>query len=178
MDIMIDLETLGTKSHCVVVSLGACLFDISKGQLGPTFYMICTIQDQLDKGRKIDADTLKWWFSQSDAAKKVFNDKSAPTLQVLNTFSQWIGANVPTKRDRKVWGNGSTFDISIMESLFDSYNVECPWNFSSVMDLRTYRRFIGNNAKIEKQGVAHNALDDAISQAKFVMEFSNKPSAI
>lgn len=167
-DIMIDLETLGVVPQSPIVSIGAVFFDIEKGLLGNTFYMALRLKDQLEAGRKIDAETLKWWMGQSDAAKKVFNEKAQPTTGVLNTFGQWIKMNKASPRVN-VWGNGSTFDISMLEDILRQLNIGIPWGFSDVMDLRTFKRFVAGGQAVPKIGVAHNALDDAISQAKYVI---------
>lgn len=168
-DVMIDLETMGTIPELApVISIGAVFMDLDRGLLGPTFYMALKIEDQLEKGRKIDADTLKWWLNQSDAAKKVFNEKAQPTATVLNTLGQWIKMNKAGKRV-SVWGNGSGFDINILENIFRQYNIGCPWGYSDAVDLRTFKRFVAKNQPITKVGVAHNALDDALNQAKYVI---------
>lgn len=166
MDLMMDLETLGTKSDCPVISLGAVFFDIEKKLLGPSFYLPMDIQEQLDVGRKVDADTIKWWMQQEDAAQNVFKEKALPPRKVLELFTKFYKQHPKAK----VWGNGSTFDISIMESLFHSFKLKHPWHHYNVMDLRTFRRFVAGGAKVVKEGTDHNALDDSISQAKFVME--------
>lgn len=178
MDLMIDLETLGTKPQSPIISIGAVFFDIERGMLGNTFYMALKIKDQLEKGRKIDADTLQWWFEQSDAAKKVFHEKAQPTATVLNTFTQWVKTNKGTSKVYP-WGNGSTFDISLMEDIFNQYEIGCPWGFNTIMDLRTFRRFIAKGAPVYNGGTAHNALDDAIAQANYVICHSNqKPETL
>lgn len=170
---MIDLETLGTGPDTVVVSLGAVLFDPNQLELGPTFYAPLQIQNQLDIGRKVTGDTLKWWIGQSDAAKKLFHEEAQDPAYVLSVFSDWLKQNIPSIRSRKPWGNGATFDISIMESLYKSYNLEVPWNFNSVMDLRTFKRFVGKGKQVPKTiGVNHNALDDAINQANYVIDIT------
>jgi exodeoxyribonuclease VIII len=170
MDVMVDLETLGTDNDCVVVSLGACTMDLETKKIESTFYMIFEIQDQLDKGRVIQADTLKWWFKQENAAQKVFHDEAKAPIMILNTFSQWLKRVCPDSKKLKVWGNGATFDISIMEHMFNMYNVKRPWVYSGVQDLRTFRRFQANNEKIPNDGTKHVALDDAIAQAQFVFK--------
>jgi hypothetical protein len=171
---MVDLETLGTNPDTIVVSIGACFFDIETKQLGPTFYMALDIEDQLKKGRSITGSTLKWWMSQSDAVKKVFHEKSKPTSEVLNTLVYWIKQET-NKKNLKPWGNGNTFDISILENMFNQYNIEVPFMYYNSMDLRTFRRFVANNEKVDKsEGTNHNALDDAKNQALFVIKHSNK----
>lgn len=169
-DIMIDLETLGTGADCVVVSLGASYFDIETNNLGPKFYVALQLQEQMDKGRVVDASTISWWMSQGEAAKYVFKESPAAVEQALVLFALWYKY---FDSEPYVWGNGATFDISILESLFKTYGIACPWSYNKAMDVRTYKRFIGKGASIAKTGVAHNALDDAVDQALYVMEHYN-----
>lgn len=179
MDLMIDLETLGTAVDAPVISIGAAFFDINKKSIGPTFYMVCDVADQLDsKIRFADSSTIKWWMSQSGAAKKVFKDGAKPTKEVLETFSKWILANVGSeaKTSMKVipWGNGAGFDITLMETLFKDFDVNCPWFYYNVMDLRTFKRFVAKGEKVQKlEGTNHNALDDSINQINYIFKYSS-----
>lgn len=166
-DCMIDLETLGTTPNTPVISLGAVFFDLEGKQLGPTFYLPCDVSEQIARGRKPTGETIKWWMGQSDAAKKVFHEQAKPMKEVLTLFVQWYKANNP--KGAYVWGNGSTFDISIMEDLFRDYGIPLPWGYNKAMDLRTFKRFSKNGEQVKKSGVNHNALDDAVSQANYVM---------
>jgi hypothetical protein len=168
VDLMIDLETLGQGSHAVVISLGACFFDLSKGQILNTFYTALDVDEQIKSGREVDGSTLRWWMSQSGAAKKVFHEQARPAKEVLTIFSNWV-LQTATISKIQAWGNGSTFDISIMEDLFKQYSVKTPWMYNGVMDLRTFKRFVAGGAQVEKLGTDHNALDDAISQATYVI---------
>ncbi len=169
-DCMTDLETLGTDPDCIVVSLGAVFFDLEKKVLGPTFYMIAEVDEQISRGRKPSGSTIKWWLQQSDAAKKVFHEQAKPMAVVLTTFVQWYKAN--NSKGAFVWGNGSTFDITILEDLFRDYKIPCPWGYNKAMDLRTFKRFVAKGEQVKKGGVNHHALDDAISQAQYVMDAS------
>lgn len=170
-DLMIDLETMGTKPNCVVLSLGACFFDIATGKIGDTFYMVFEVEEQKAKGRTIEESTMKWWSMQSNAAKRVFTDKKVPVAEVLQKFVEFVQKNGTVSKIYP-WGNGSTFDISIIENLMEQYGVKVPWLFYNVMDLRTFVRFQAKGIKVPKlEGVNHHALDDAINQAKHVMKF-------
>jgi hypothetical protein len=168
-DIMIDLETLDTEPTSVIISVGACLFDIEKKTIPSTFYMAAEIQEQMNQGRTMSADTIKFWMNQNAAAQHVFNEKAKPMAEVLKTFVFWLNS-VGNKKDRKVWGNGSTFDISIMENLFTMYKIEKPWSYNAVMDLRTFKRFVGKGEQIPKPLIPHNALEDAKTQAQYVID--------
>ena len=169
-DLMIDLETLGTNTNTVVLSIGACFFDVDRHLIGPKFYTTLSIQDQLAKKREINSNTLKWWMKQSAGARNVFNEQETDTTIALCSFIEFIEQNAST--NLSPWGNGSVFDISILESLLNDYGLPVPWKFTNVMDLRTFRRFVAGNQKIGSGNVAHNALDDSIAQASFVIEFT------
>lgn len=39
-NIMVDLETLGVETGCIILSIGAIAFDHVKNELGPKFYRI------------------------------------------------------------------------------------------------------------------------------------------
>lgn len=168
-NIMVDIETLGTNADAVVLSIGAVFFDTTTKELGPKFIMNLKIENQLST-RSINADTLRWWMSQSNAAKKVFSDEALSTVVVLSAFVKWVEANAPEDGNVKPWGNGSSFDISILEHLLLEYNLKAPWRYNNVRDLRTFKEYVANDAPIMNAGVKHNALDDAIAQANYVME--------
>ena len=169
-ELMIDFETLATTPNAAVLSLGACFFDLENDRIGATFEMVFSIQEQFDAGRKVEADTLKWWMQQSGAAKKVFHEQAKTPEFILKTFSKWVTDNCLMSKV-KPWGNGATFDITLIENLFRQYGVKCPWTYDSIMDVRTFRRFVAGGAKIPvAQGTHHNALDDAKNQATFVIE--------
>ncbi len=163
-DIMIDLETLGKGTEAPVISIGAVYFD-SEG-LGKEFYVNLELQSQIDTGlRRADASTIQWWMGQSDAAKRVFKESAVPTSKGLLDLVNFI----LEVKDAYVWGNGATFDISILESLLQDYEIPVPWKYNRIMDFRTYKRFLGQGREIDRsKGVHHNALDDAKVQASYI----------
>ena len=171
MDLMLDLETLGTNPDCPVISIGAVLFEPETGKIRDTFYIVLDINEQIERGRKVTGDTLKWWMEQSEAAQKVFKDEAKPVDVALAAFLPWIrNAGGTDVSNLKVWGNGATFDVAIMENLLQQYKTPIHWKFWNIMDLRTFKRFNSKGRSVEKTGVNHNALDDAIAQANFVIE--------
>lgn len=166
-DVMIDLETLSTETDAVVLSIGAVMFDIEKIELGKTFYSTLSIQSQLDAGRKISESTLLWWLNQDKGALRSSLENPHNPSEVLEKFSSWLKDN----SSPSPWGHGAGFDITIMESMFKTYDFEIPWSYRQPMDLRTFARFVGKGKKIKvEKGVAHNALDDAVAQAQYVID--------
>ncbi|WP_145524380.1 3'-5' exonuclease [Yersinia rohdei] len=160
-DIMIDIETLGTTYGCAVLSIGAVRFDRSTGEIGDKFY--ASMGQQAQNYGHASQSTLDWWEQQSPEAKEAaFSGMEAPVV-VAKTIASGIDKN------DLVWGNGSIFDITILESWFVSVNVPCPWKFWNVRDVRTVVDLSPLNIKdFTREGVHHNALDDAIHQAKYV----------
>lgn len=172
-ELSLDWETLGTDPNTVVISIGACFFDIETGTIGETFYRTIDVDSQVKDGRTITGDTLKWWMGQADGAKKVFAEDALPIRTTMLQFEEWLSKN--KRGDIKPWGNGATFDVSIAENLFKQYEIKCPWIFWNVNDLRTFRRFVANNEKVPRtEGIHHNALSDAINQAKYVIKYGKK----
>lgn len=170
MDVMIDLETLGNKETTAVVSIGVVVFDIDKKTILDKYYATLDVQNQLKKGRTVVADVLKWWMNQPNSSKKVFaEDAKDPKVALKEIWTM-----LDKYRPLTVWGNGSGFDINIVENMYDMYEERLPWHYTHVNDLRTFIRFVGKRAKVEKGGTNHNALDDAISQVNYIFKHYNK----
>lgn len=166
-NLMIDLETLGTKPNAPIIAIGAVFFDPKTGKLGNEFS--ATINpESAQEFRTADENTLKWWAKQSQEAKdRSFCGVSSMT-DALNYFREFV----KTTKNVKPWGNGATFDISMLEDCFDQYGIKTPWQFWNVRDVRTVVD-IGEMVGLMRddvpfEGVPHVALDDAKHQAKYV----------
>ncbi|POO54357.1 hypothetical protein CPJ18_02345 [Agrobacterium rosae] len=61
LDLMIDIETLGTAPGSVILSVGAVTFNAETGEFGEGFYAAVEPQSAVDMGLTIDVSTLKWW---------------------------------------------------------------------------------------------------------------------
>jgi hypothetical protein len=179
-DLSIDIETLGTRYNAPVMSIGACAFDRDSGRLGKSMHLTIDFRSAIKAGVP-DGDTIGWWLNQSAAARKVFDLSDAAqqarvplatALHALNNFctQELIG-------DFRPWGNGATFDITILEHAYDvgAIGLTPPWGtskfgFTRIRDLRTLvdaaEVLVGFDKKaIAQVGVGHNAVDDAIYQA-------------
>ena len=170
--LMLDLETLGTRLNAPIVSIGAVFFDITNATIGEHFYIVIDLNSSAQHGT-IDADTVKWWMRQSDSARLVFNDTSAVSLvEALKQFSNFIVAN-SSYNSVKVWGNGINFDNMILREAYYQVGMSPPWRYVNDRDVRTIVDLAHDITGIDvkatlRSGVAHNALDDAIHQAKYV----------
>ncbi len=166
--VMIDLETLVLKTNCVILSIGLFSFDIDKMVVdkdsGIEYFP--NIEEQVNEGRTIDASTFMWWMKQDREAQRVlYEAKREPLKDILANCRWWLDANSGAQKYRKVWSNGSVFDIAILENL---WGPRTPWVYWNVRDTRTLWDFCKTN-KI-KPALAHSALSDAIAQAEMVCD--------
>ena len=68
-DIMIDIESLDTGPDCVILTIGAVLFDPKGVGIIEQLELRPTIEDQTELyNRTINDDTLRWWSEQSPSA--------------------------------------------------------------------------------------------------------------
>jgi len=124
----LDIETLGTKIGSYILSIGCVVFNIETGQVIDSFYRNVVCDDNF----KLDINTVMWWLEQSDKARKAVTDKKlnnpVPVDLALTELSNFI-----TDHDEAiVWGNGSTFDIGLLEFAYDVYNYKYPWHFRNI----------------------------------------------
>jgi len=167
-DVMVDLETWGTKPGCAIISIGAVSF--GPDGLGEEFYTVLDRVSCASVGLHEDADTLAWWAKQSDAAKETLleteSENAVPISKALvqfNNFLSGFGDNI------KVWGNGSDFDNTILGSAYTATGIQPGWKFWNNRCYRTLKGII-NGPRMQRSGTHHNALDDAISQANHAVE--------
>ena len=166
-NVMVDLETLGKRAGCVIISIGAVVFDPSNDKLGEEFYSVVSSRSCVDKGLHVDDETLRWWSIQSEQAQDVFKssmDRRANTIDTaLIKFNDWLSQLGP-KKEIAVWGNGSDFDNAIMYAAYAACGIEPAWHFWNSRCFRTLKNLTSIKAE-PRIGIHHNALDDARFQA-------------
>ncbi|HFT3600068.1 TPA: 3'-5' exoribonuclease [Klebsiella variicola] len=173
--VMVDLETMGKKHNAPIVAIGAVVFDPATGSIGESFYKVVCLESSVNWGAVIDPSTVIWWLKQSSEARSaIVNDDAIPLLDVLLQFREFVSDNVAGgSKKAQVWGNGASFDNSILRSSYDCIAEDYPWEYWNDRDVRTMVELgqaIGFDPKttIPFEGDRHNALADAIHQARYV----------
>jgi hypothetical protein len=167
---MLDLETLGTRPGCVILTLGAVKFDpYSLQEPGPGIYFRVDVDEQTALGREVQEDTLAWWISQADDIREeALGEQDRVSLDTLdrdlNRFL--VGAN-------NIWAQGPLFDFAILENLYRQMGWPTPWQYWQIRDSRTLFGVHGDPRVKGKAGL-HNALEDCVSQATAVQQIYNK----
>lgn len=162
-NIMIDLETLGNRPGCIVLSIGAVEFNES-GTHGEFYVEISQVTSE-QHGLRADISTLKWWKEQNTDAQQVVirtgnpnNEGVHPLRHALTKLQTWM------PQDALVWGNGASFDNIILAECFKACGIEAPWKFWNDRCYRTLKNLF-QEVPFERSGTHHNSLDDARSQA-------------
>ncbi|MBM68176.1 MAG: hypothetical protein CME43_01920 [Haliea sp.] len=173
--LIVDLETLGTKSNSVIMSIGAVLFT-EKGIAKDKFYTNIDIKSCIDKGLNVDGDTLMWWMEQSDTARNSLNGNRLPLDKALQKLKNYVFKNAKTYDVHPV-GNSARFDMGLLENAYNACGQEVFWKFWMERDYRTWKSLNGALPISRHNGcdsATHNALQDAIEQAEHAIELNKQ----
>ena len=173
--VMVDLETMGKKHNAPIVAIGAVVFDPATGSIGESFYKVVCLESSVNWGAVIDPSTVIWWLRQSSEARSaIVNDDAIPLQDALLQFREFVSDNVAGgSKKAQVWGNGASFDNSILRSSYDCIAEDYPWEYWNDRDVRTMVELgqaisFDPKTTIPFEGSRHNALADAIHQALYV----------
>lgn len=197
---MIDLETLGTASDCIISEVSAVAFEIDTGKIVAERTWHTSVEDQINLGRKVSSGTLAFWLTQSqDARNKMLNsmdefcNRNFMRLPVAIEFflddfknfiqittMQWelenktslieLGRKEVDLPDPRVWGNGIKFDLGKLSSLYGKED-NVPWEFWAERDVHTLVDLLPLAKKETKfEGTPHYGLDDCRHQIKYIVK--------
>ena len=173
LECMVDLETLGNGNSAVILSIGACKF-LPHGQgvdihTPHRFEVFVDPASCVKAGMVMDVSTVLWWMDPTRGeARDVMManmERAVPLNQALHEFNAWLGADMP------VGGNGATFDNVIMRSAYRATGVGCPWMFWNDRCYRTMKSKFPS-VKMQRTGIHHSALADAVSQAEHLQSIN------
>lgn len=167
--VMIDIETLGRNPGCVILSIGAVIFD----EDGPSthqddsFYAVIDWLESIRLGFDVDNETKQWWDKQSPKAKQevFFNPMAVPPSQALSRFSEWLHERQP----EEFWANDPQFDLSILDKSL-AWAGRMPVSAGEYWKESAFRTQMRNTPALYeeyRQGKApsHIAIEDATWQA-------------
>jgi hypothetical protein len=168
LDVMLDLETMGRRPGCAIVSIGAVDFSLTEGRTGEPFYINVDLESCVRLGLTTDPSTIVWWLKQSDAARGALTRKPAMIEAALYEFRRYLERCGPLNEIR-LWGNGPSFDNAILGYAYEAAALEQPWKFWNDRCFRTVTGMFPSVEKRRREGTHHNALDDAIYQAEHLI---------
>ena len=163
--IMLDLETLGTKAGCAILSIGAVRF--GDGQILSEFYTSIDPRSNEEIGMTIDIATMQWWMKQRpEALQAAMNDKCHIREAIAN-FNKWLESlRLPDKW--AIWGNGASFDMPVLEEAIHRAGLLPMWDHRQERCYRTLCALDPTEPRVLPP-LAHHALEDARAQALTAM---------
>lgn len=166
-DVMLDLETLGTRPGCVVLSIGAVAFN--QTEILSTFSVNIDARTSQRAGLRIEADTVMWWMGRDEAARQsVLNGPTEELSVALLRFNQWL---VPRGTPVRLWSKGPSFDAVILRSAYIAAGMDPLWDFRNERCVRTILDLAGIDGTRgfrEDHETRHDAAIDALVQARAV----------
>jgi hypothetical protein len=163
---MWDLETMGIRPNSIVLSVGLVIFDPLTFEKIAEFYSPISREDCEFFGLVTDQSTIDWWNREKirnpEAAKVIDAAESKDAPCIIDVLIQ-IDELFAKHKVSTVWGNGSDFDNVLMTNLYHAVDRPRPWEFFRNRCYRTIKS-IFDGVKIQKHGIQHNALADAIQQ--------------
>lgn len=166
-NVMIDIETLDTTPTAKLVSIGAVHFCTESFKVHKKHrFFRCLDVDWGQENRTVSQSTLDFWDKQPENIRSQLNglDDIKDVLNDLSVFCEGL----------KPWGNGATFDITILEHAYVENDMKPPWRFWNIRDCRTvcelFERARGGLNSSAKRANNHNAIDDAVNQAEYICE--------
>lgn len=174
---MIDLETLSTQYDAAVVSIGVAIFNND--------LIVASEGWALEPGSvhgHIDPKTVMWWMQQADAARAF-----SFTGTMMDSSVAFALKTLLAQHDvKEVWSKSPHFDHVVLENWWRRINDrtiaprnmhvgDFPVHYRAPRDYRTLeaetiRMGFDSQEWAQYNFVAHNPVDDAVTQARAVIK--------
>ncbi len=164
--LMIDLETLGTKSNSVVMSIAAIPFNLDTGEMSDKpFKVNIDLNSSLAAGLEVSGDTVQWWLTQRQEILGLMFTDAVHLANALIAFNDYIEEHFVAPPI--VWGNSARFDLGLLENLYQKMNIMPKWKFRDERCYRTINSlFLSIQTASEDKTDAHNPIVDCRYQIK------------
>jgi hypothetical protein len=162
MDLMLDIETLATTPNAVILNIGAIGFDPFTKIVYDHHVCYHRINTDSQEDRYIDDNTVEWWSKQGkEAQEEAFGEEGrVPLDEALDELAKLA------RKCGRIWANGISFDMTILENAYKSYDKSLPWQYYRVLDARTLYKLCPG----KQLGNDHHALADCVNQIALVQE--------
>lgn len=173
-DIMVDLESIGTKpAYSGIIQLAAIKFNLETQEVGGTFDRC----PALLPNRFWDEGTRDFWH-KIPAVYRSLVARQEDAEQVYVDFSKWVTSGAP-QGGYRFWSKPISFDWSMLASHYEQLGRPMPFHYRHARDLNTYiaacrdRGADHVDLSFIQGGIAHNALSDCVQQLKMLFSAKN-----
>lgn len=159
---MLDLETLSVDPNAAITEIG-CVRICT----GRTFHL-----HVVDPYGARSPETIIWRTENNLPWQTVVAQEHNcyGLYPALSMFFDWLQLEADGK-EIVMWCKGTDFDKVIATAAAKTVDLKVPWKYSNFFDVRTLLKLFPE-FKIPKEMVTHNALEDAILQARQLAEIA------
>ena len=176
IDIVVDIETLGTKTNSTIIQLSAVAFNITNDEICEKFDEYVDIEKE---NMVVDGSTIKWWLNTDKEllSEILLNQRCLPIDNVIKHFYNWVNCkdrSDPDNRKTYLWGNGILFDNKMIQAQMEKHNLQYPIFYKNDRDMRTILELASLKSGLSENYIKdlckredlheHNALDDCLFQ--------------
>lgn len=155
----LDIECIGPTA---VVSIGAVMFNPYSNEYGGWIEILVKPSSDLGAGE------VAFWLRQNDAARRRVSEAIENGVAEKDACEALVGF-FETHNPYYLWTKPPTYDERIIREMFKRNGVTYPLDFRSGRDVRTLLGLgVLEPKDIPREGVHHNACDDAKHQARQV----------
>ena len=144
---MTDIESLDVGPRSIVSQVAMVFAPVDDPETVIDEVLVyLPIQPQIALKRTLSAKTLVFWMSQSDAARKEFEQNTGDDFEELPSLIRHLirkFGSIVGDEPVELWARGPQFDVTNIESLALDCGLEMPWRYDSVRDLRTLMALAG-----------------------------------
>lgn len=169
--IVVDIETFGRTPRSRILSIGACRFNIDTKVIDRHFRVNLDIKSDRHLELQTNKDTLKFW---SEVPKEVLKSQMVDAVPYTDGIRQFVDYILAVKPNI-IWTWGNVFDLPIVaNSIYEIYGheSELPWKYNKICDIRTLKICFDVDI-VRSSDHAHDALQDSIDQAQYLIDFFN-----
>lgn len=185
-NVMTDVETVGRKPGCAILSIGAIRFNpfesdpLKRKQIEKRhrFYVAINNLDSSNLGFSSDPDTMRWWKRQpiwQQLSMEIMTSEHS-VAQSAEQFSNFLNAGRQNGKELRLWANSPSFDIAILRAMYERVGAILPVSYREEMDFRTVMELaypVRSDRPARPDVIdglpAHHALGDSHSQAELLM---------
>jgi len=159
---MIDIETLDVLDDSLILSVAAVRF--TQDEILDSLILYPDFAEQKD--RTISIDTVKWWLTHTEEFIQLMDKNRKSAKFIYHQLAYFLHeGDKPT-----VWAKSPSFDLNILKHFFHQHSPL--WKYSQEADVRTaYLKLNQKSIPLTESTKPHDALEDALAQARNVMEF-------
>ena len=144
-NLVFDVETLGFEQDSVVLTLSCTPFIFDEKQsfdyfLEKSFSVKFDTKQQLKIGRKASIETIDWWKSKGSEGQSLLKPSSDDLSLItgLKVLNKYITEYTNFNKSSYVWSRGVVLDFSIIQSLYETVELDMPFNMNKIRCINTF----------------------------------------